>query len=581
MYYSNSNYEAFARPRTPEGVETRSAYLVGGGLASLAAAAFLVRDAGMPGERITILEASKVPGGSLDGAGDAQTGWMIRGGREMEEQFQCLWDLFRSIPSLTIEGASVLDEYHRLDKDDPSFAPVRATHQQGVPLPDRHLLTIDRRSRTDLILLVLAKEESLDGKTIEDVFSHSFFRSNFWLFWRSMFAFEQWHSAIEMRRYLMRFIHHIVGLTDLRTLKFAKYNQYESMVRPLETWLAEQGVVFQYDTKVTNVELEIDGDRKIARKVSWLRDGATGGADLTERDLVIVTNGSMVENSTWGDHHTPAPMNTTVGEGSIWALWRNLASQDASFGRPDVFCTTPEETNWESATITTLDERIPLAMEKVLGRSVRSGRIGTGGPVTVKDSSWLLSWVVSRQPHFPNQPSNQVVAWLYGLFSDRPGDYVHKPMRECTGEEITKEWLFHLGVPVDEIDGVAATGAITRPCMMPFITSQFAKRSTGDRPRVVPAQCVNLAFVGQFAETPSDTVFTTEYSVRTAMEAVYTLLNIERGVPEPYPSIYDVRALLTAAAVLRDGAKLPVPPLVRGWIGGTILEDLLQQVKLV
>ena len=133
MYYSNSNYEAFAHPRVPEGVETRSAYLVGGGLASLAAAAFLVRDGGMPGERITILEASKVPGGALDGAGNAESGWMIRGGREMEEQFQCLWDLFRSIPSLTIEGASVLDEYHRLDKDDPSFAPVLVPPRAGVP----------------------------------------------------------------------------------------------------------------------------------------------------------------------------------------------------------------------------------------------------------------------------------------------------------------------------------------------------------------------------------------------------------------------------------------------------------------
>ncbi|MFR9098556.1 MAG: oleate hydratase [Anaerostipes hadrus] len=41
-------------------------------------------------------------------------------------------------------------------------------------------------------------------------------------------------------------------------------------------------------------------------------------------------------------------------------------------------------------------------------------------------------------------------------------------------------------------------------------------RTAGDRPDVIPDGCVNFAFLGQFAETPRDTIFTTEYSVRTA-----------------------------------------------------------------
>jgi oleate hydratase len=121
MYHSKGNYEAFARPQKPAGVDKKSAYLVGGGLASLAAAAFLIRDGQMAGERITILEASSMDGGALDGAGDEHTGWLIRGGREMESAFECLWDLYRSIPSLEIEGASVLDEFYWLNKADPNF----------------------------------------------------------------------------------------------------------------------------------------------------------------------------------------------------------------------------------------------------------------------------------------------------------------------------------------------------------------------------------------------------------------------------------------------------------------------------
>lgn len=51
MYRSNGNYEAFARPQKPKNSETVSAYLVGSGLASLAAAAFMIRDGQVDGKK--------------------------------------------------------------------------------------------------------------------------------------------------------------------------------------------------------------------------------------------------------------------------------------------------------------------------------------------------------------------------------------------------------------------------------------------------------------------------------------------------------------------------------------------------
>lgn len=581
MRYAHSNYEAFVRPEKPAGIETRSAWIVGSGLGGMAAAAFLVRDAQMPPSRITILESSDADGGALDGAGNAQTGWLIRGGREMEEQFQCLWDLYRSIPSLEVAGASVLDEFHRLNRTDPSSSPIRAMCGRGQPLPDRGSLKLTGGARREIISLILTDEEKLADRTIEDVLSEEFMKSNFWLFWRSMFAFETWHSAIEMKRYLGRFVHQILGLKDLHTLKFTRFNQQESLSRPLTTWLAGQGVVFRHDVCVTNVQVEISGEAKAATRIEWLEKGQAGGTDLGGGDLVFVTNGSMVENSRWGDHHTPAPVDVTIAQGGTWQLWRNIAQQDPAFGRPDVFCGDTMKSRWESATVTTLDARIPALVYKITGRDPFSGRTVTGGPVTIADSAWLMSWVVSRQPHFKGQPEGQMVAWLYGLFSDVPGNYVKKPMQECTGEEITREWLFHMGVPDEEIDDMAATGALTRPCMMPFITAQFMPRSSGDRPQVVPQGSVNLAFLGQFAETPRDTVFTTEYSVRTAMEAVYTLLDIDRAVPEVFSSIYDVRMLLQAAAELRDGRKVPASGVVRHLVTGTEIGDLLERYGLI
>ncbi|MEL4504319.1 oleate hydratase [Luteococcus sp. H138] len=577
MYYSNGNYEAFARPRKPEGVDDKSAWIVGAGLASLAAAVFLVRDGQLDPHKITILEAMPIAGGACDGIEDPSKGFLIRGGREMENHFECLWDLFRSIPSLETPGASVLDEFYWLNKDDPNYSLMRATVDRGQDAHTDGRFTLSNKAMASIMKLFFTRNEHLQDKKITDILHPSFFESNFWLYWRTMFAFEDWHSALEMKLYFQRFIHHIGGLPDFSALKFTKYNQYESLILPMVTWLQQQGVVFQYNTRVTNVVFDITAQRKVARRIEWIRDGQAGGVDIDANQLVFVTNGSCVENSVWGDQHTAPAFDAEIKQGGIWSLWRNIARQDPSFGRPDKFCSTPELSNWESASLTTLDERITPYLEKICQRDPHSGRVVTGGIVTAKDSSWLLSWTINRQPHFKSQPDDKLVIWIYALFTDRPGDYVTKPMRECTGEEITQEWLYHLGVPTDQIADLAATSAVCLPCMMPFITSFFLPRTAGDRPDVVPEGCVNFAFLGQFAETVRDTIFTTEYSVRTGMEAVYRLLDVDRGVPEVWGSVYDVRCLLDATIKMRDGKPLPVPkPLVKK-LDKTIVGPLLRR----
>ncbi|CAA2159907.1 Oleate hydratase [Methylobacterium brachiatum] len=558
MHYSSGNYEAFVRPRKPEGADNKTAWFVGSGLAGLAGAAFLIRDAGVTGEKISILEELEIPGGALDGLKVPEKGFVIRGGREMEEHFECLWDLYRSIPSLEIEHASVLDEFYRLNTDDPNYSLQRVTQNCGQDVPDKALLTLSGRAQKDLLSVFLAAREELENKRINEVFGEDFLKSNFWLYWRTMFAFEEWHSALEMKLYLHRFIHHIGSLADFSSLKFNRYNQYESMVLPLVKWLKDRGVNFRYGVEVIGVDFDIQPGRKQATHIHWVEKGVAGGIDLGPDDLVFITIGSLTENSDSGDHHTPAMIKD--GPAPAWDLWRRIAAKDGAFGRPDVFGAHIPETKWESATITTLDERIPRYIQKVAKRDPFSGKVVTGGIVTVKDSSWLLSWTVSRQPHFKQQPKNQIVAWFYALFVDKPGDYVKKPMQDCTGEEITQEWLYHLGVPVDEILQLAATGARTVPVMMPYITAFFMPRQAGDRPDVVPEGAVNFAFIGQFAESKErDCIFTTEYSVRTPMEAVYTLLDVERGVPEVFNSTYDIRKLLSVIAPLRDGKGLDVP----------------------
>lgn len=590
MRYTNGNYEAFARSRKPKDVEKKEAYIVGGGLAGLAAAVFLIRDGHMAGEKIHVLEELSLSGGSLDGKFIPHDGFVTRGGREMENHFECLWDLFRSIPSLEVEDASVLDEFYWLDHDDPNSSNCRIIHNRGQRAADDGEFTLSATAQKELTQLFMTSEDQLIGKKIEDVFGEEFFESNFWLYWCTMFAFEKWHSAIEMRRYVLRFVHHIDGLPDFTALKFTRYNQYESLVKPLLAYLEEQGVDFQYECTVSNIDVRIVGEEKVAKKLVLEKAGAIEEIPLSEDDLVFVTNGSITESSTQGDHYTPAPISKAPG--GSWRLWKNLAAQSPEFGHPEVFYENlPEESWFVSATVTWQNFDVEPYLENLTHRKLRTGRIVTGGIITIKDSNWMMSFATHRQPHFKEQKDQQTITWVYGLLSNTPGNYIKKPIEQCSGQEIVQELLYHLGVPEAEIQRISKESSVAVPVYMPFITSYFMLREPGDRPLVIPNGSKNLAFIGNFAETERDTVFTTEYSVRTAMEAVYQLLAVERGVPEVFASAYDLRTLAKAVYYLTDKKKITemeLPFIERKLLEGfvkktehTYIGDLLKENHLI
>lgn len=571
MYYSSGNYEAFAKPEKPEGIEKKHAYIVGSGLAGLAAACFLIRDAQMPGENITVFESLPVAGGSCDGLHDPQKGYIMRGGREMDNHFECMWDLFRSIPSIVNPGETIFSEYYKLNKEDPNYSLCRVTEKQGQDAHTDRQYGLNKNAEKQILKLMLSTDEELADKTIDDVFDEDFYKTNFWIYWQTMFAFEKWHSALEMKLYMQRYIHHIDGLPDLSAQRFTRYNQYESMILPMLKYIEDAGGKIAYNTQVTDIQCETSPTRKVARSIAYVQDGVEKHIELTDDDFVFITNGSQGDGSAYGDQTHAPEITIKNGQGPSIELWKKLAAQDDAFGHPDKFFRDIKETSWESWTVDTANKQVLSAIEKICHRDPLSGKVVTGGIVTAKDSSWLLSWTINRQGQFVDQPDDHCLIWVYGLNCwDDDGDYVHKPMYKCTGEELCQEWLYHIGIPVDEIDALAKE-CNTTPCMMPYVTSFFEPRAYGDRPLVVPEGSVNMAFVGQYAETPRDTVFTTEYSIRTAMEAVYTLCNVDRGVPEVWGSIFDVRELIKAGVKMNDGKMIkdwPLPASQKAAIAG-------------
>ena len=480
----------------------------------------------------------------------------------------------RAIPALEMpEPYTVLDEFRTVNENDPNIDPCRVIHHRGRRR-DTYKMGLNKKGQRAVIKLLMAKEEATHGKTIEDWFDADFLASNFYTLFKTMFAFQQYESLTEMKRYMHRFLQYFPGFSDLSCLRFSRYNQFESFVLPLTRWLKDKGVVFQYDTCVDDLEMIITSGRKVVTGIRFHRtDGQEGTIDVAEKDLVLATIGSCTESTGYGDMDTVPPFLTDQ-PGGAWTLWRNLAKKSAVFGRPDVFCSDPHKTVWESASFSFIGADHPFLkkIHELTGNDPLSGRTVTGGIITAEDSGWCLSLTMNRQPQFRAQPKDWGVAWAYGLYPHAQGNCVRKPMIECTGEEVLKEYCYHFGL-IGQFEEIKRRTKV-RLATMPYITSFFMPRRAGDRPEVIPDGCVNLGLLGQFVETPDDCVFTTEGSARTAMMAVYGLLDLDRDVPPIWPAQYDVRALLAAAKTMNDG-KLPGEKVLNRFLRGTYYEDIL------
>ena len=421
-----------------------------------------------------------------------------------------------------------------------------------------------------LVKLLLTPEAELENVTIGDWFPESFFSSNLWYFWSSMLAFKPVHSLIEMRRYAIRFIQHLPGIDHLRGILHTKYNQYDSIIAPVRTWLTSQGVTIETDTEVIDLDIDFGhagaDETKTVTGIHFIADDRERIIEVRPDDLVLVTNGSMTQNSTRGSMAAPAIRNNDTEHRGCFTLWEKLAARSQDFGNPAKFIADPEATYWLSWTLTITD--YPQLVDYIT--ETTGNQPGTGGIITMVDSAWFKSFHVPVQPNFPNQPDNVQVLWGYGLYPARIGDYVNKPMFECTGEEILSEVLYHMGL-VDKIDEIIPHCVLV-PTMMPYITSQFMPRTLTDRPRVIPAGSVNLAFIGQFVELPGDVVFTVETSVRTAMTAVYKLLELDRPVTPLYEGQFDIRVLQAAAKCMLGGD---------GFSLKSLAHDLLEVPKIL
>lgn len=518
------------------------AFIVGGGIAALSTAVLLIRDGGWRGNDIHMIEELPVSGGALDGSGDAQHGFVTRGGRMWtDEAYVCLWDLLDGIPTLDGSGDSVRSQVKRFNDEVRTDAHARLIDREHRIL-DAARLGFDLHDRAEILRLLVTPERLLGARRIDDCFSAHFFGTHFWAMWRTTFAFQEWHSAVELKRYMLRFLQEFPRIHTLAGVRRTRLNQYESVARPIEHWLRERGVRIEHGARIDDVALAAhQGGQRVAA-LHGRRHGEPFSLVVGPDDLVFMTLGSMTADSRCGDHEHPAELVRDRRDGA-WTLWQNLAAKLPNLGRPEVFCGRVDESKWLSFSITLRNPALVKRIEELSGNAP-----GTGALMSFKDSAWLMSIVVPHAPHFAGQPEGTWTIWGYGLFVDRPGDYVNKPMAECSGREILTELVRQLNF-TDILDQLCQTSTVV-PVMMPYITSEFEPRAPGDRPEVLPRGTCNLALLGQYVEIPEDVVFTVEYSVRGAMHAVYGLLGIEREIPPVWHAIADPATAFAALKTL-------------------------------
>ena len=531
---------------------TRKAYMIGTGVGNLAAGIYLIRDGGWSGSQITMLGLDTH--GANDGAAvkdfeneyghgplKNNAGFLNRGGRMLnEETYENFWDVMGTVPSLDHPGQSVTEEILAFDHAHPTKDIGRLIDRQGLridgPNSYEHMqfTNKERYLLTKLMMMPESEEAKLDDMSIEEWFAETphFFETNFWWMWQTTFAFQKVSSVAELRRYMNRMILEFSRINTLEGVTRTPYNQYESVILPMRTYLEDKGVTFISNRKVTELVFA-DTPMRDDIIVTGLRyievdnNDAPGVIEVGPQDLVFDTNGSITDSTSIGD------LDTAIVEDQRYApsalLWKQATEHFYNLGNPDKFFNDRSQSEWTSFTVTTKDHDL-------INRILRLTHQEPGNALnTFIDSSCLLSLVVHHQPHYHAQKPEEGVFWGYVLYPRRSGDFVTKPFIEMTGREMLQETLGHLARldtsndPIsDHTEQIMDSIVNVVPAHLPYASALFNRRTTTDRPLVVPKGSKNLAFISQFCELPFDMVFTEQYSVRAAQIAVYTLLGLNK-----------------------------------------------------
>ena len=564
-------------------MQKKKAIMIGAGLSNMAAAVYLIQEGKWSGDQITFYALDNY--GSNDGSPtqdvkddywnknhpmENQKGYIARGGRMLNYRtYVDLMDLLDQVPSMTEPGLTAAEDTRQFDAAHPTYDKARLlTGGQGIV--DGGKLGLNNKSRkllTQLIMMPDSQEEKLDNITIADYFKDNteFFESNFWFMWETTFAFRTRSSAQELRRYMHQMIYEFTQIEHLVGVNRTRYNQYESIMKPLINYLEKEGCHIVLNRRVVDWKFK---DSKMQDEITvtglHMVNTKTDENEFVPVDddtAVIFTNGSITDSATLGDFNTPAAENMDYGAAS--SLWKKASDHFYNLGNPDKFFADRDASEWVSFTLTTKNHLFLNEIARITtqepGNALNSF-ISTEPVTPLGQKDVTMSIVVHHQPHFTSQKPNETVLWGYFLYPRRHGEIIDKPYIEMTGKEMLQELIGQLSkvdpgpINISNKEEEIMDSVINCiPVYMPYASALFNNRAKSDRPKVIPKHSTNLAFTGEFVEQPYQMIFTENSAVRSGEIAAFHFAGIpmSRLVKTPrYDK--DVKTLLRAAKKMFD-----------------------------
>ena len=564
-------------------MQKKKAIMIGAGLSNMAAAVYLIQEGKWSGDQITFYALDNY--GSNDGSPtqdvkddywnknhpmENQKGYIARGGRMLNYRtYVDLMDLLDRVPSMTEPGLTAAEDTRQFDAAHPTYDKARLL-AGGQGIVDGGKLGLNNKSRkllTQLIMMPDSQEEKLDNITIAEYFKDNpeFFESNFWFMWETTFAFRTRSSAQELRRYMHQMIYEFTQIEHLVGVNRTRYNQYESIMKPLINYLEKEGCHIVLNRRVVDWKFK---DSKMQDEITvtglHMVNTKTDENEFVPVDddtAVIFTNGSITDSATLGDFNTPAAENMDYGAAS--SLWKKASDHFYNLGNPDKFFADRDASEWVSFTLTTKNHLFLNEIARITtqepGNALNSF-ISTEPVTPLGQKDVTMSIVVHHQPHFTSQKPNETVLWGYFLYPRRHGEIIDKPYIEMTGKEMLQELIGQLSkvdpgpINISEKEEEIMGSVINCiPVYMPYASALFNNRAKSDRPKVIPKHSTNLAFTGEFVEQPYQMIFTENSAVRSGEIAAFHFAGIpmSRLVKTPrYDK--DVKTLLRAAKKMFD-----------------------------
>ena len=564
-------------------MQKKKAIMIGAGLSNMAAAVYLIQEGKWSGDQITFYALDNY--GSNDGSPtqdvkddywnknhpmENQKGYIARGGRMLNYRtYVDLMDLLDRVPSMTEPGLTAAEDTRQFDAAHPTYDKARLL-AGGQGIVDGGKLGLNNKSRkllTQLIMMPDSQEEKLDNITIADYFKDNteFFEGNFWFMWETTFAFRTRSSAQELRRYMHQMIYEFTQIEHLVGVNRTRYNQYESIMKPLINYLEKEGCHIVLNRRVVDWKFK---DSKMQDEITvtglHMVNTKTDENEFVPVDddtAVIFTNGSITDSATLGDFNTPAAENMDYGAAS--SLWKKASDHFYNLGNPDKFFADRDASEWVSFTLTTKNHLFLNEIARITtqepGNALNSF-ISTEPVTPLGQKDVTMSIVVHHQPHFTSQKPNETVLWGYFLYPRRHGEIIDKPYIEMTGKEMLQELIGQLSKvdpgPInisDKEEEIMDSVINCIPVYMPYASALFNNRAKSDRPKVIPKHSTNLAFTGEFVEQPYQMIFTENSAVRSGEIAAFHFAGIpmSRLVKTPrYDK--DVKTLLRAAKKMFD-----------------------------